>query len=107
METIMTKKVLKRKVTYQAMVKNLVVKEVTTLGYNVIVCTDEKGVEIVKPYKNVNVRIEEQRVKYDWLDKPINETTLYINDVEYESLGVERVLGDNNNLTILMCVEAD
>lgn len=103
----MTKKVLKRKITYQGMVKNLVVKDVATLGYNVFVCTDEKGVEIVKPYKNANVRVEEQRVKYSWLDKPINETTLYINDVEYESLGVERIMGDSDNMTILMCVEAD
>lgn len=103
----MTKKVLKRKITYQGMVKNLVVKDVATLGYNVFVCHDENGVEIVKPYKNVNVRVEEQRVKYSWLDKPINETTLYINNVEYESLGVERIMGDNDNMTILMCVEAD
>ena len=103
----MENKVLKRKLIYQGIIKNLIVKEVATMGDNVFVCTDENGVEIVKAYKNVNVRVEEQKVKYWFSDKPITQTTLYINDNEYKSLGVERMTGDTNRLTILMCVEAD
>ncbi len=103
----MAKEILKRKTVFQGMVKNLEVKDVAVLDDFVFVCNDENGDEVVKSYQNVNVRVEEQLVKYSWLNDTIDETTLYIDNVEYEAMDIESVMGDNDNLTVFACVEAD
>lgn len=101
--------VLSRKTIFERkQVPNLIVKEVATLGDSVLPMQDsETGLQVVKTYKNVNVRVEAQQIKYDFSPSSFATTALFIDDKEYDLLHVEDIKDTDYGLVILACVEED